>query len=126
MKRFILVLIFVLCVSGVFAEDHKVLYEKRYSNCTLQLVESEEMFSVILFEIKYATIPRQWIISSYNEKLIKNFLFYLADNSLDKYDFTIIEKYEENHKELVLLEETTNINKNNTLTKRYSYKLELE
>ena len=83
-----------------------------------------------MYEKSYDSIPREWVISSYNEELLKNFLFYLVENSPTKfpneYDLSIFKKYEKEHKELVLLEEKTEIQSNNTLTKRYSYKLELE
>ena len=132
MKRFILVLLLVLSASGLFAQEYNVTFEKRYSNCTLQFIEDDNdgMFTIILMEIEYQAIPTMYIISSYNEKLIKNFLFFLVDNSPtkypNKYDLSIIKKYENEHKELVLLDEKTIIKSNNMLQKRYNYKLELE
>ena len=79
MKRFILVLFLFLSVSGLFAQEYNVTFEKRYSNCTLQFIEDDNdgMFTIILMEIEYLTIPTMYIISSYDEKLIKNFLFFL-------------------------------------------------
>jgi hypothetical protein len=132
MKRelFLIVIILTIFSSGLFGEDYEVLYKNNYSNCTLQLVKSEDMYTLLMFEIRNYKIFNEWVISSYNEKLIKNFLFYLVENSPKKYpneyDLTIIPKYDKEHEELVLLDEKTKINKDNTLTKRYSYKLELE
>ena len=130
MKRFILVLVALLLCSGLFAEEYDVAFEKRYSNCVLQYYapDSKGISTILMFEIGYNSIPNEYVISSYNDNLLKNFLFYLVENSPKKYpneyDLSIIRKYEREHKELVLLEEKTKINDNNTLTKRYSYKLE--
>ena len=133
MKKLFIVLLLVLSASGLFAEEeYTVTFEKRYSNCILQYYEADEngIATILMFEKGYNSIPSEYIISSYNEELLKNFLFYLVENSPKKYpneyDLSIIKKYEKEHKELVLLEEKTNINSNNTLTKRYCYKLELE
>ena len=131
MKRFIFVLAVLLC-SGLFAEEYEVAFERRYSNCVLQYYapDSKGLSTILMYEKSYDSIPREWVISSYNEELLKNFLFYLVENSPTKfpneYDLSIFKKYEKEHKELVLLEEKTKIQSNNTLTKRYSYKLELE
>ena len=132
MKRFILVLVLILSASGLFAEEYEVAFEKRYSNCVLQYYapDSKGLSTILMYEKGYDSIPREWVVSSYNDKLLKNFLFYLVENSPTKfpneYDLSIFKKYEKEHKELVLLEEKTEIQSNNTLTKRYSYKLELE
>ena len=132
MKRFIFVLVLILSASGLFAEEYEVAFEKRYSNCVLQYYapDSKGLSTILMYEKGYVSIPREWVISSYNDKLLKNFLFYLVENSPTKfpneYDLSIFKKYEKEHKELVLLEEKTEIQSNNTLTKRYSYKLELE
>lgn len=130
MKKSVFFICLLFACYLIFAEENNVTFEKRYSNCTLQFIEddTDNMYTVLLMEIKYATIPTIYIISSYNEKLIKNFLFYLVNNSPTKksneYDFTVIKKYENEHKELVLLEETTKVVSNNLLQKRYNYKLE--
>ena len=132
MRRFIFVLVLTLSMFRLFAEEYEVAFERRYSNCVLQYYapDSKGLSTILMYEKSYDSIPREWVISSYNEELLKNFLFYLVENSPTKfpneYDLSIFKKYEKEHKELVLLEEKTKIQSNNTLTKRYSYKLELE
>ena len=132
MKKLFIALVVLLSASGLFAEEYEVAFERRYSNCVLQYYapDSKGLSTILMYEKGYDSIPREWVISSYNDELLKNFLFYLVENSPTKfpneYDLSIFKKYEKEHKELVLLEEKTKIQSNNTLTKRYSYKLELE
>ena len=127
MRRFIFVLVLTLSMFRLFAEEYEVAFERRYSNCVLQYYapDSKGLSTILMYEKSYDSIPREWVISSYNEELLKNFLFYLVENSPTKfpneYDLSIFKKYEKEHKELVLLEEKTKIQSNNTLTKRYSY-----
>lgn len=130
MRRFLILICLLFACNLLFAEEYEVAFERRYSNCVLQYFapDSKGISTILMFEIGYNSIPNEYVISSYNDNLLKNFLFYLVENSPKKYpneyDLSIIRKYEREHKELVLLEEKTKINDNNTLTKRYSYKLE--
>ena len=132
MRRFIFLICLLFACHLLFAEEYEVTFERRYSNCVLQYYapDSKGLSTILMYEKGYDSIPREWVISSYNDELLKNFLFYLVENSPTKfpneYDLSIFKKYEKEHKELVLLEEKTKIQSNNTLTKRYSYKLELE
>ena len=130
MKKLFIVFLLLFVSFNLFAEEYTPSFEKRYSNCVLQYYEldSDGIATIFMYEIGYNSIPNEYLISSYDDNLLKNFLFYLVENSPKKYpneyDLSIIKKYEKEHKELVLLKEETTINSNNTLTKRYSYKME--
>lgn len=130
MKKLFLIFLLLFVSFGLFAEEYTVSLEKRYSNCVLQYYEADSsgISTIFMYETTGNSIQKEYAISSYNDELLKNFLFYLVENSPTKYpneyDLSIIPNYAKTHKELVLLKENTKIQPNNTLTKRYSYKME--
>jgi hypothetical protein len=71
-------------------------------------------------------LKKEYIISSYDEKIIKNFLYYLVEDFpeefLKKYNFSKLENYENKYGELTLIDVSTHIS-DNTPVQRYIYKL---
>ena len=114
MKRFILVLVLILSVSGPFAKD-KRLYEKKTSVSVIELYESAESpkYYISIYEKDIEEGYNNCIINCDDKDKITKFLQYIINHNLNNhYSFTV-SAYEVTHEELQLINEKTEIVKGN-------------
>ena len=112
MKRFILVLVLILSVSGLFAKD-KRLYEKKTSVSVIELYESTESpkYYISIYEKDIEEGYNNCIVNCDDKDKITEFLQYIINHNLNnRYSFTV-SAYEVTHEELQLINEKTEIMK---------------
>ena len=110
MKRFILVLILFLSVSGLFAKEKK-LYEKKTSVSVIELYESTESprYYISVYEKDIEEGYNNCIINCDDKDKITEFLKYIINHNFNnRYTFTVC-YYELAHEELQLINEKTEI-----------------
>lgn len=124
MKRFLLVLLLVLSVSGLFAKDKK-LYEKKSSVSVIELYESTDKpkYYISIYEKDIEEGYNNCIINCDDKEKLTEFLKYLLNHNLNNhYTFTVT-AYEVTNDDLQLINEKTELVKG-VIENRTMYYLE--
>lgn len=128
MKRFVLVLVLILSVSGLFAKTKRI-YQKKTNISVLELYQDDEIegarFCLTTYEKATNDEYDYCQIMCDNEQQIKQFMKYLLNHNIGGLYAPTIAAYELIHEELQESNSDIQIDsKKNTITNKYTYFLE--